>query len=69
MQRLSKLGGSQFQEKVRALKRDGMKTEQAITTILGLRGDAHTSMLQVAGWSNHRIIEVMSNYNPALRKH
>lgn len=67
MQRLSKLGGNQFQERVRALKRDGMKTEQAITKILGLRGDAHTSILQVAGWSNHRIIEVMSNYNPAVR--
>ena len=52
MQRLAKMGGEPFKQRVRKLKRGGLKTEPAISQLLGLKGDPYGAVLQLESWSN-----------------
>ena len=45
MKRLSQIGGTNFQNAVKAIKRTGIKTEPAIASILQLKGNPYESVL------------------------
>ena len=55
MQRLVKIGGSDFQHQVRALKEQGLKTEPAICKILQIEGDPYSAILQTEAWPDGKL--------------
>ena len=63
MQRLATLAGENFGERVRALKKGGMKTEPALCALLGLSGDPYVAVLDLESWSDsdiqRRILETL----------
>lgn len=60
MARLVDLGGSEFQEAVRELRKQGLKTESAICQLLELEGDPYHILLNVNHWSDDRVREAMA---------
>ncbi|MCG8315213.1 MAG: DUF4269 domain-containing protein [Pseudomonadales bacterium] len=55
MLRLARLGGNPFKQRVRELKNSGLKTEPAISQLLGLEGDAYSAVLELELWSNEKL--------------
>jgi hypothetical protein len=58
--RLLALGGAALRERVRALKRGGMKTEPAFAQVLGLPGDPYAAMLELERWEHARLLARVS---------
>ncbi|GAB3291503.1 DUF4269 domain-containing protein [Parahaliea aestuarii] len=59
MQRLSRIGGERFRQRVRALKLSGLKTEPALCALLGLPGDPYQAVLVVETWSDREILDMI----------
>jgi len=61
MQRLARLGGAPIKQKIRCLKRSGLKTEPAISQILGLKGDPYNAVLELESWTNTQLKSHVQN--------
>ncbi|MCY4265388.1 MAG: DUF4269 domain-containing protein [Gammaproteobacteria bacterium] len=61
MQRLTMLGGVQFCEAVKFLKRQGLKTEPAIARLLGLSGDAYQAVAALEQNTDKQLIKLWQN--------
>lgn len=55
MERLVTLADPEFTQKIKALKQQGLKTEPAICTILGIDGNPYTAILAVEEWSDEEL--------------
>lgn len=55
MQRIALLGGTHIQKKIRALKKTGLKTEPAISQILGLDGNPYEAVLELESWPDEKL--------------
>jgi ribosomal protein S18 acetylase RimI-like enzyme len=53
--RLLVIGGAALRERVRELKRAGVKTEPAFAQVLGLAGDPYAALLALEDWSTPRL--------------
>jgi ribosomal protein S18 acetylase RimI-like enzyme len=53
--RLLVCGGAALRERVRALKRTGVKTEPAFAQLLGLAGDPYAALLELETWPPERL--------------
>lgn len=47
--------GSPYRERVRELKRQGLKTEPAFGELLGLQGDPYLRLLEMSYWSDEQL--------------
>ena len=61
MERLVELGGDEFMDRIRALKRAGLKTEPAIARALGLAGDPYEAVLRLEGRSRSELQDCLAN--------
>ncbi len=61
MERLARLGGEPLKQKIRKLKYSGLKTEPAISQILGLQGDPYSAVLELESWSNAQLEAYVQN--------
>ena len=50
-----RFGGQQLREEIRALKRQGVKTEPAVAQLLGLPGDPYQAVLDLASLSDPEV--------------
>lgn len=55
MDRTLQIGGEPLREKVKALKRDGLKTEPAFAKILGLSGDPFLAFLELEKFNDDQL--------------
>jgi ribosomal protein S18 acetylase RimI-like enzyme len=53
-------GGAALRERVRQLKRGGMKTEPAFARVLGLAGDPYAALLELEAWSPGRLGQLVN---------
>src|SRR5690606_16205825 len=54
-ERLLKIGGNSFVEKVKKARMNGLKTEPAFTKVLGLSGDPYEELLIILKKSNQEL--------------
>lgn len=59
MDRTLQIGGEPLREKVKALKRDGLKTEPAFAKILGLSGDPFLAFLELEKFNDDQLNELI----------
>jgi hypothetical protein len=59
-QRLLDLGGFALRDQVMALRLQGMKTEPAFVTVLGLPGDPYTALSALYGRSDQDLLEIIA---------
>ncbi|MEM8777333.1 MAG: DUF4269 domain-containing protein [Cyanobacteria bacterium P01_G01_bin.49] len=59
MQRLSRIGGTNFQNTVKAIKKTGIKTEPAIALILQLEGNPYHSVLMLEQLNDEVVEELL----------
>lgn len=57
--RILQVGGLVFQEKVKALKVDGYKTEPAFALLLQLKGNPYTAILDLENYSQEELKQLM----------
>lgn len=57
--RLLVIGGAALRERVRELKRAGVKTEPAFAQVLGLAGDPYAALLALEDWSTPRLRDLV----------
>lgn len=62
MKRLVAIGGVDFAEKVKKLKKSGFKTEPAICRVLNISGDPYRSILAIENWTDTKIEEHMASH-------
>lgn len=58
-ERLLKIGGRDFKERIKAERRAGTKTEPAFTRILKINGDPYSMLLKLQKTSNSELFELM----------
>jgi hypothetical protein len=61
MQRLAHIGGEPIKQKIRTLKRKGLKTEPAICQVLRLSGEPYNAVLQLELWSDSQLRSHVQN--------
>ena len=61
MKRLSQVGGTNFQNAVRAIKKTGIKTEPAIASVLKLKGDPYESVLSLEKLEDIELTRLLSH--------
>jgi hypothetical protein len=59
-QRLLNLGGFALQDQVMTLRMQGMKTEPAFATMLGLAGDPYAALSALYGRSDQDLLEIIA---------
>ncbi|MCP4923458.1 MAG: DUF4269 domain-containing protein [bacterium] len=57
-ERLLRLNGTKFREEIRALKKEGMKTEPAFAHVLSLKGDPYLALLNLEKESDARLVQL-----------
>lgn len=57
--RLLELAGESLRATVRALKREGLKTEPAFAQALGLAGDPYEQLYAMCAWTDDRLVDVL----------
>ena len=57
--RLLELAGESLRSAVRALKREGLKTESAFAQSLGLAGDPYEQLYAMCAWTDDRLVDVL----------
>ena len=57
--RLLELAHESLRSAVRALKREGLKTEPAFAQSLGLAGDAYEQLYAMCTWTDDRLVDVL----------
>ena len=58
--RLLSLGGTALRAAVIERKRNGLKTEPAFADLLGLAGDPYQGLLELRGWSDDQLADLLS---------
>lgn len=64
-ERLLKIGGDSFKEKVLSARKQGMKTEPAFAKVLNLKGDSYDLLLDLQKRSNQYLRTLFSDNNKA----
>ena len=59
-ERLLRLGGVEFRNRVMALRKAGMKTEQAFASALQLQGDSYEAINTLCDATDHHLISLIS---------
>lgn len=57
-ERLLKLGGDCFKQRILELRKQGLKTEPAFALALGLDGDPYLELLKIFNWSEKKILQL-----------
>jgi len=60
-ERLLKLGGALFQQKVQSLKKNGEKTEPAFAKVLQLKDDPYQALLKIHDFSEEQLCKLMQD--------
>jgi hypothetical protein len=62
--RLLALGSSRFREALIAARMGGMKTEPAFAALLGLNGDPYRALLELEGWPDDGLVQLLERADP-----
>lgn len=65
--RILALGGSPIRDEVMRHRKNGIKTEPAFAHVLGLAGDPFEALLQLEGWSDEEIQDLLPKTKSATR--